>query len=162
MADRHGNVVVLPGLGGAGQVQREHLDALRAIAGQLDELSHSLQELSPRPGWSAKRCMIASTPFRMRLASVERGLCHLIRLNAFHKKDALHVVFQLNDTCQAARLQLDDIQTCLEMLHNVEISSAERAREADLFASRRSGLLAVLSEIRQLIVMRFTGTLAEN
>lgn len=162
MADRRGNVIVLPGRGGAGHVQRDHLEALRAIVGQLDELRQRLQEFSPRPGWSAKRWMIASTPFRMRLTGANRSLGDLTRLNASSEQSAIRSVFQLNDACRAASQRLHDIEACLGMLQSAEAPPAERARETDLFASSRSGLLAALSEIRRLIVQRFPDVLVEN
>jgi hypothetical protein len=162
MADRRGNVIVLPGRGGAGQVQRDHLEALRAIVGQLDELRHRLQEFSPRPGWPAKRWMIASTPFRMRLTGSNRSLGDLTRLNASSEQDAIRVAFQLNDACRAASQRLHDIEACLGMLQSAEAQPAERARETDLFATSRSGLLTALSEIRRLIVQRFPDVLVEN
>jgi len=162
MADRRGNVIVLPGRGGAGQVQREHLEALQAIVGQLDELRHHLQEFSPRPGWPAKRWMIASTPFRMRLAGANRSLDDLTRLSPFGEQDGIRLVFQLNDACRAASQRLHDIEACLGTLHGAEAPPAERARRADLFASSRSGLLAALSEIRRLIVRWFPDVPVES
>ena len=162
MADRRDNVIVLPGRGGAGQIQRDHLEALRAIVGQLDELRHRLQEFSPRPGWPAKRWMIASTPFRMRLTGSNRSLGDLTRLNASGEQDASRAAFQLNDACRAASQRLHDIEACLGMLQSAEAQPAGRARETDLFATSRSGLLTALSEIRRLIVQRFPDVLVEN
>lgn len=162
MANRRGNVIVLPGRGGVGQVQRDHLEALRAIVGQLDELRHRLQEFSPRPGWPEKRWMIASTPFRMRLTGANRSLGDLTRLNASSEQDAIRAAFQLNDACRAASQRLHDIEACLGMLQSAEAPPAERARGADLFASNRSGLLAALSDIQRLIIQRFPDVLLEH
>jgi hypothetical protein len=162
MADCRGNVIVLPGRGGAGQIQREHLEALRAVVGQLDELHHCLQEFSPCPGWPAKRWMIASTPFRMRLAGANRSLSGLTRLSPFLEQDAIRSLFQLNDACRAANQRLHDIEVCLGTLQDVEASPTERARRADLFASSRSRLLAALSEIRRLILQWFPNAPVES
>ena len=71
-------------------------------------------------------------------------------------------MFQLNDACRAASQRLHDIEACLGMLQSAEAPPAERAREADQFASSRSGLLAALSEIRRLIIQRFPNVLVER
>lgn len=162
MADRRGNVLVLPGRAEAGKVQQEHIEALRAIVGQLDELRHRLQDLSPRPSWSATRWMIASTPFRMRVTGANRSLGDLTRLSPVGGQDALRSVFQLNDACYAATQRLHDLEACLATLQSAEGSWAERAREAALFAASQCELLVALSQIRSLILQWFPDMSVES
>jgi hypothetical protein len=162
VADHHGNVIALPGRGGAHRHQQEREEALRGIVAQLDDLRQCLQEFPPRPGWPPKRWMIASTPFRMRLTSAHRSLGDLARLGPFGEQDSIRLAYQLNDACRSAGLRMNDIEACLETLQDTQAPPAERARQAGLFAASRSRLLAALSEIQRLIIQRFPSALAER
>ena len=162
MADHRGNVTTLPGRGGAGRHQQERVEALRSIIVPLDDLRRCLQEFTPSPGWPAKRWMIASTPFRMRLTSAHRSLGDLARLGPFGEQDAIRLAYQLNDACRAADQRMNDIEACLGALQDGEAQPAERTRRAGLFAVSQNRLLAALSEIRSLIVQRFPGVLIER
>ena len=156
MAYRRGTVSVLPDRGWGSQVQREQGDALRAVAGHLDELCDCLQGFSPRRGWPAKQWMIASTALRMRLPSANQGLSDLTGLISAGEQRSIRWVFQLNDVCRTAREQLHDIETSLEPLLDPGASSAERARGANLFATIQSGLLPTLAEIHCLLIQQIT------
>jgi hypothetical protein len=162
VADHRDNIIALPGRGGACRLQQERVEALRGIVAQLDDLRRCLQEFSPRPGWSAKRWMIASTPFRMRLTSAHRSLGELTRSGPFGEQDAIRLAFQLNDACRAAGQRMNDIEACLGTLQDTEAPPAERARQAGPFEVSQSRLLAALSEIQRLIIQRFPGALVER
>jgi hypothetical protein len=162
VADHRDNVRTLPGLVGAGWYQQDRVEALRGIVAQVDDLSRCLQEFSPRPGWPAKRWMIASTPFRMRLTSAHRSLGDLTRLGLFDEQGAIRLAYQLNDACRAADQRMNDIEACLGTLQDAESPPAERARQASQFVINQNRLMAALSEIRRLIVQRFHGVLAER
>jgi hypothetical protein len=162
VADHRGNVIALPGWHGLYRHQQERVEALRNIVAHLDDLHRCLREFSPRPGWSAKRWMIASTPFRMRLTSAHRGLGELTTLGPFGEQDAIVLAFQLNDACRAAGQRMNDIEACLGTLQDTEAPPAERARRADQFVVSRSRLVAALSEIQRLIIQRFPSVLVER
>jgi hypothetical protein len=155
MADRRDNVVALPGRGGVDSGQPVRFEVLRAAAGQLDELGCCLQQFSPRPSWSPRRWMIASTPFRMRLASARKGLDDLAIISSGNEQNAMRGAFELNDARHEVERQLRDIGACLYSLHDADTSPAERARETQKFTSGRFELLKVLREIRHLITREF-------
>jgi hypothetical protein len=159
VTDHRGNIITLPGRGEAGQHQQEHTEALRDIVARLDDLHWCLQECSPRSGWSAKRWMIASTPFRMQLTGARRSLEDLPRLGLFGEQDAIRLAYQLNDLCRAAAQRMQDIEACLGTLQNAEAPPAGRAQGVGLFVVSRDRLLAALSEIRHLVVQRYPGVL---
>jgi hypothetical protein len=157
MADRSDNVLVLPGGGGAGMRQSARVEALRATVRRLDELACSLQQFSPRMSWSVQRCMIASTPFRIRLTGARRRLDDLVTSRLLGAQDGARWALELNDACLEAERRMHDIDVSLHTLQRVESSLAERDRGIEIFASNRSELLTVLSEIRHLISQRATG-----
>lgn len=138
------------------------MEALQCIVAQLDDLRRYLQEFSPQTGWPAKRWMIGSTPFRMRLTSAQRGLGDLTRLGQFGEQDAIRLAYQLNDACRAVGQRMHDIEACLGTLQDAEAPAAERARQAVLFTVSQSRLLTALSEIQRLIIQRFPGMPAEG
>ncbi len=162
MVGRSDNVVVLSGRGGAGKRQPARVEALRATVGQLDELGCRLQQLSPHLSWSAQRCMIASTPFRMRLTGARKRLDDLVSSGLLGEQDGARWALELNDACLEAERRLYDIDVCLHTLQRMETSLAERARGTEIFASNRSELLKVLSEIRHLITQRPPAELGES
>jgi hypothetical protein len=162
MADRHDNVVVLPGRGRVGRGQAGSLEIARMAAGQLDELSHHLQQLSPHMHWSARRWMIASTPFRMRLTGARRGLSELCVVSAADGQHPGRSALELSDACLDAERRLHDIDVCLCKLLQAETPAAERTRAAETFASGRSGLLKVFWEIQQLVGQRLPSVPGEN
>jgi hypothetical protein len=162
MPDHRGNVITLPGQGGAGWPRQERAEVLRAIVAHLDDLCLCLQELSPRTGWSAKRWMIASTSSRMRLPVAHKSLADLPRLGLIGEQDDIRLAFQLNDACRTADRRMNDIEACFAALQDREAPTSERERRAALFAASQNGLLVALNEIRHLIVRRFPGVLIER
>ena len=151
MATRLDNVLVLPSRGGAGKRQPTRVEALRAAVRQLDELACCLQQLSPQMSWSAQRCMIASTPFRMRLTGARKTLDDLVSSHLLDEQDGARWALELNDACLEAQRRLHGIDVCLHTLQRMETSLAERDRGTEIFASNKSELSTVLSEIRHLI-----------
>ena len=161
MTDHRDNVVVHPATARASREQAGRLDALRVTVGQLDELSDRLQRISPHSGWPAKRWMIASTPFRKRLARARRGLDDLGRMGLLGESDAVRWALELGHARYNAEKHMHAIMACLHVLQRADASPAERARETEIFALSRSDLLMALREIRQLIAGRFPGVLSE-
>jgi hypothetical protein len=151
MAGAHDNVLVLSGRGRTGKKQPAYVTAMRAAVRQLDELGCCLQELSPHLSWSAQRCMIASTPLRMRLTGARKRLDDLASSRFFGDQEGASWALELNDARLEADRRLQDIDECLHSLNCVGTSLAERVRRIEMFASYRSELLTVLSEIRHLI-----------
>jgi hypothetical protein len=162
MAGRPDNVLMLPGRGGASKRQSARVEALRGTVRQLDELACSLQQFSPRMSWSAQRCMIASTPLRMRLTSARKRLDDLLTSRLLGEQDGARWALELNDACLEAERRLHDIDVCFHTLQRVESSLADRDRGIEIFASNRSELLTVLSEIRHLITQRATAEPGES
>lgn len=162
MADRHDNVVMLPGQRQAVKSQLAHVDVLRATVEQLDELGYRLQQLTPHSTWPTQRWMIASTPFRMRLASARKRLNDLGGLNIIIEQNANHWTFELNDARLEAERRLQDIDACLHVLQSVEASPSDRARDTEIFAYNKAKLLKALRAIRQLIAQRFPAVLGDS
>jgi hypothetical protein len=162
MTDHSDNVVVHPTAARAGREQAARLEALRATMGQLDELSDRLQRISPHSDWPAKRWVIASTPFRMRLAGTRRRLDDLGRLDPLDEHNSIRWMLDLGHARYNAEHQLHAIMACLHVLQRADASPAERARETEIFAFSRSELLTELREIRHLIARRFPAVLGER
>jgi hypothetical protein len=161
MTEHSDNVVVHPAAARASREQAARHDALRVTVGQLDELSDRLQRISPHSGWPAKRWMIASTPFRKRLARARSGLDDLGRIGFLGEPDAVRWTIELSHERYNAEKQMHAIMACLHVLQRADASPAERARETEIFAFSRSDLLTALREIRQLIAGRFPDVLGE-
>ena len=162
MTDLGDNIVVHPTAARAGQEQPVLLEALRVTVGQLDELSGRLERISPQSNWSAQRWMIASTSFRMRLVGAHRRLDDLAQIDAYAEHNPIRWTLELDQVRYKAEKQLHDIMACLNVLHRVDASPAERARETEIFAASRSELLKALEEIRYLIARRFPVILGEH
>jgi hypothetical protein len=162
MASRPDNVLVLPDRGVAGKRQPARVEALRASVRQLDELACSLQQLSPHMSWSSQRCMIESTPFRMRRSGARKTFDDLVSSRLLGEQDGARWALELNDACLEAQRRLHDIDVCLHTLQRMESSLAERGRGTETFASNRSELLTVLSQIRHLITQGSTAESGES
>jgi hypothetical protein len=121
---------------------------------QLDELVCSLQAFSPRVNWSAQQCMIASTSFRMLLTGARRRLGALVASRVLSEQEGARWTLEVNDACVEAERRVHDIEVCLQVLQRKESSLAERDRGIEIFASNRSELLTLLSEIRHLIAQQ--------
>src|SRR5947207_585648 len=108
-----------------------HLETLRAAVERFDELSNSMQQLSPRMSWPAKRWMISSTSFRMRLTTARKLLNDLsgIRLDGDH--NAVCWALELNDVRLEVERRLRDVEACLYMLQHVDTLPAQRARATE-------------------------------
>jgi hypothetical protein len=154
VADRRDNVIVLPNHGAGSNERPPSTDALRAAAGQLEELGRCLQEISPHANWSAQRWMIASTPFRMRLIGARRKLSDLAKLGSADEQSDIRWMFEVNDARLGAERRLHDIDACLQTLQDVNASITDRIRETETFAASRFELLKVLDKIRHLLVQR--------
>jgi hypothetical protein len=144
MTDLGDNVVAHPTAARAGQEQPARLEALRVALGQLDELGDRLQRISPQSNWTAQRWMIASTPFRMRLVGAHRRLDDLAQVDALGEHDPIRWTLELGQARYKAEKQLHDITSCLNVLHRVDASPAERVRETEIFAAITSELLKAL------------------
>jgi hypothetical protein len=162
MADSTDNIIALPDRGRARKRQTECPDVLRAIVEQFDELGYRLQAFMPHSSWSAQRWMINTTPFRMRLTGTRKRLGDLARISPVGQEDAARWAFELNDARLEVERELHDIDACLQILQLAGTSHPDRARETEMFASRRSELLKALEKIRRLIVQRFPTVLTEN
>jgi hypothetical protein len=162
MTDPGDNVVVHPTAKRAGQEQTAQLEALRVTVDQLDEMSDRLRWISPHSDWPAKRWMIASTPFRMRLARTRSRLDDLGRIDALGEHNTIRWTLDLSHARYEADQQLHAIMACLHVLQRADASPAERARETEIFAFSRSELLTALREIRHLIARRFPAVLGER
>jgi len=160
MSDHSDNVVIYPAAARTGWMQAKHTEALRVTMNQLDELSDKLLQIPPQSDWPAERWMIATTPFRMRLAGTRGQLEDLGRMGPVGEHHPVRWMLDLNHARYRADGQLDAIMGCLQLLQRTDASPAERAREAEVFAYRRSELLAVLREIRRLIAWRFPAVLS--
>jgi hypothetical protein len=154
MADRRGNVISLPGRGGAVTEQLPQPEVLRAVAGQLYRLGFRLQQFSPRSTWPPQRWMIASTPFRMGLVGGRKRLSDLAMICAADGRVLDRPTLELDDARRDAERRLHDIAACLDTLQRADISPAERTRETEEFVSARADALEVLAEIRHLIAQR--------
>src|ERR1700733_2018871 len=78
MSEHQGNVVTFPARAWTDGPPSSRPEVLLSAVGHLDELSRRLEQLSPHATWTARRWMIASTPFRMRLVAVRSRLAELM------------------------------------------------------------------------------------
>lgn len=155
MSEHQGNVVTLPRRGRADGRPSSRPEVLWSAVGHLDELSRRLEQLSPHATWSARRWMIASTPFRMRLVGTGGRLAELLASRPGAAPDDGYWLLELEDACRKVQRRLHDLDGCLRTLQHGEISPADRSRETEAFLARRSELAEVVSRIRNLIIQRF-------
>lgn len=144
------NVLALPRRDQAGGIRPSRMGGLQAAVAQLDELAFALRQLSPHVSWSARRCMIASTPLRMLLAIARRKVNDLISNSLSDDQDGGRWALEFNDVCLEADRRLHEIEVCLHTLQCAELSLRERGQGIEIFASSKSELLTVLGEISRL------------
>lgn len=154
MASRRGNVILLPRPGGEDSGQLPHVETLRTVIRQLDQLGTHLRDLSPQSTWPARRWMIASTPLRMRLTIGRSKLRDLARVCATGDQDHDGWALELRAARREAGRWLDDIATSLHVLQRADTPPTERERQTALLVSARSELLEVLTEIRYMVARR--------
>jgi hypothetical protein len=162
MADHRGNVIMLRSPRRLGSGQSEFHDVLCGTVGLLDDLRCCLRQLSPHPGWSAQRWMIASTPFRMRLTSARRRLADLAVVSRTQEQAALQWALEFTDARLEAERRLHDIDACLRTLQCPDTAPRDGARAMEIFVSNRSELLKTLHKIEYLIAQRFPATLGRS
>ncbi|MGP7998903.1 MAG: hypothetical protein ACLPKI_16535 [Streptosporangiaceae bacterium] len=155
MDNHRDNVVTLPDRGRADGKQPSRPEVLRAAVGHLDELSRRLEQLSPHVTWSAQRWMIASTPFRMRLVGVRKRLDELTAFRPVSGQADVYWFLELEGASLEAERRIHDIDACLRTLHHADTSPSVRARETEIFTSRRSELAEAAMRIRNLLFQRF-------
>ncbi len=155
MDDYRDNVVALPERSWANGKQPNHPEVLRAAVGHLDELSRRLEQLSPHATWSARRWMIASTPFRMRLVGVRQRLGELTAFRPGSVQADVYWILELKDASLKAEHRIHDLDVCLRTLQHAATSPSVRARETEIFTSRRSELVEAAMRIRNLLFQRF-------
>jgi hypothetical protein len=150
MADRHDNVVALPLRGDAASRPLAHVEFLRVAIGQLEKLGYYLGQIPSRSSWPAQRWMIASTPFRMRLAGARNRLNDLGLISSAVEEYDICWAFELDQARVKAERRLHDIDVCLQILMCADISSLERIRQAEVFTLNCSELLELLGKIKDL------------
>jgi hypothetical protein len=155
MSEHQGNVVTLPRLGRAEGRPSGRPEALWSAVSHLDELSRRLEQLSPHATWSARRWMIASTPFRMRLVGTRSRLAELMTSWPVSAPYDGYWLLDLEDAFRKIQRRLHDLDACLRTLQHAETSPADRSRETEAFLTRRSELAEVATRIRYLIAQRF-------
>jgi hypothetical protein len=155
MSEHQGNVVAFPERGWTGGRASSRPEVLRSAVGHLDELSRRLEQLSPHATWTARRWMIASTPFRMRLVGARSRLAELVAFRPAGGPDDGYWLLELEDAFWKIQRRLRDLDACLLTLQHGEISTADRSRETEAFLARRSELAEVVTRIRNLVVQRF-------
>lgn len=155
MSEYADNVVVQFRYRETSEEQAARSEILSTALRQLDELSYHLRRFSPGPDWSAQRCMIDSTPFRMRLRRARNGLDELARIDPGSKPGSIRWTIKFNSVRSDAEQRLDEIDACLCQLRRPDASPVERARETKVFALNRSKFLRALEKARSLIDERF-------
>jgi hypothetical protein len=145
------NVLALPRRNRAGGIRSSRIGVVQAAVARLDELAFALRQLSPHVSWSARQCMIASTPLRMLLTIARRKVNDLISSSLSDDQDADRWVLEFNDACLETDRRLHEIEVCLHTLQCTELSLAERGQGIEIFASSKSELLTVLGEMSRLI-----------
>jgi len=155
MDDHREKVVALPDRGWADGQQPSRPEVLRAAAGHLDELSRRLNQLSPHGTWSARRWMIASTPFRMRLVGARKRLGELTSSQSASGQADVYWFLELKDASLEAERRIRDLDACLRTLQHSHTHPSARARETEIFTSRRSELVEAAMRIRNLLFQRF-------
>lgn len=154
MDDHRDNVVALPDRGWVGGKQSSRPEVLRAAIGHLDELSRRLEQLSPHAMWSAQRWMIASTPFRMRLIGARKRLGELTASRPASGKADVYWFLELKDASLEAERRICALDACLRILQHAGTSPSARARETEIFNSRRSELVEAATRIRNLLLQQ--------
>jgi hypothetical protein len=154
MASRRDNVILLPGPGGEVSRQLPHIDILRTVVRQLDQLGARLRDLSPQSTWPARRWMIASTPLRMALTIGRHGLRDLAMVCATGDQAHEGWALELSAARREAERWLADMAASLHVLQRADASPIERERQTELLVSARSELLEVLTEIQYMVVRR--------
>jgi hypothetical protein len=157
MNEFQGNVVVLPTRDRAPGTRRStDPQVLRAASGYLDELRSCLERLSPDQTWSARQWMIASTPFRMRLASVRTRLDELADLRELSGADDACWLFELKDALARVRRRLHDLDAGLRTLQHEATPRSARPRETRVFISHQADLMDAAIKVRALLSERLT------
>jgi hypothetical protein len=160
VGNRRDLLVSVPGSGTVDRESSATLGVLVAAVTQLDGLSSALEQVSPQPDWRAQQWMISTTPFRMLLTGWRRRTAELAGLSLDDEPDALRQEFEFNDAHLAVERGLREIDACLQILQCADVSTAERIKQAAVFARIRSELLAALQAIRKLIAQRVTAETA--
>jgi hypothetical protein len=155
MSEHQGNIVTFPERVRTDGRLSSRPEALRSAVGHLDELSRRLEQLSPHATWTARRWMIASTPFRMRLVGVRSRLAELMMFRPTTGPDDGYWLLELEDAFRKIQRRIHDLDVCLRTLQYGDISPGDRSRETEAFLARRSELDEVVTRIRNLIVQRF-------
>jgi hypothetical protein len=148
MVDRRRNVIALSGRAGAVDGQAPHQEILWAAVGQLDQLTDRARQFSPQAAWTAQQWMIATTPFRLRLAIGRRGLSDLAMICAGSEQACDRWALELNDARRDVERRLRDIAVCLNALQRPDTSPADRYQQTEVFISARSALLEALADVR--------------
>ena len=154
MSEHQGNVVTFPARGRTDGHPSSRPEVLRSAVGHLDELSRRLEQLSPHATWTARRWMIASTPFRMRLVGVRSRLAELMVYRPATGPDDGYWLLELEGAFRKIQRRIHDLDACLLTLQYGEISPADRSRETEAFLARRSELGEVATRLRNLIIQR--------
>jgi hypothetical protein len=149
------NVVALADRGWTRREQLGRPEGLCAAVGHLDEVSRRLQQLSPHATWSARRWMIASTPFRMRLVGARKRLGELTASRPVCEQADMYWFLELKDASLMAERRIHDLDACLRTLQHPDTPPSARARQTEIFTSRGSELVEAAVRIRNLLLQRF-------
>jgi hypothetical protein len=155
MGEHRDNLIALPDLGGEPRKQSCDPEVLRVVIGYLDDLNRQLRGFSPHATWPARRWMIASTPFRMRLVGARNRLGGLGAACPVAGRDAMYWLLELKDASHTAERQFQVIDACLRTLQHGGTEPSVRAREAATFASYALELAEATMRIRNLLLQRF-------
>ncbi len=151
MSEYAGNVVAFPDRAGAGVGKSAIPGALYSAAERLEALSGCLLEISPQPGWSAQRWMIASTSFRMRLDDARSSLAVLAESVRVADLGAGWWTSEVRYARLDAERVLCDISACLVTLQDGDISAEQRHRAGRGFTLGKRDALKMVQTIRILV-----------
>lgn len=123
---------------------------LTEAVGQLDDLHSALVAIDASRPWSAHDWIVESTPLRMRLPDVERGLAILRDLDLVSWPDTAWAL-EFDEASAHIEKALEQLLIVLAPLLEGDYSAEERARLSRQFRSRAESVLDGVRRLRDLV-----------
>jgi hypothetical protein len=156
MSDQADNVIVFPGQEAVGRHAPATGRELRALSERLHLLSCDLRAIVPRPGWTARQWMIASTRFRMR-SSGTRGRLARVAGSAGSSGPAIRRAVEIGYAYLEAARALQAVDRRLLDLMGATTKSRTDAQAAQAFMADRCEALTAMDDLR-LVIREISGT----
>jgi hypothetical protein len=156
MNDQADNVIIFPGHDAAGRSVPATGRELRALAERLHLLSRGLHAITPRPGWTARQWMIASTQFRMRFAGTRDRLAFLAGSTGTGGRAVQHAA-ETGYACLEAERALQAVGRRLDDLMSAAPESATQAQAVRAFLADQREAFEAMNDLRRVIAREIAG-----